>query len=54
MSKYRDLATASVKLDETFDIEDIYVIGEGKLINAAKDSFSFLYTCKYSEVLEAK
>lgn len=54
MSKYRDLATASVKLDETFDIEDIYIIGEGKLINSTKDSFSFLYTCKYSEVLEAK
>ena len=50
LSKYRDLSIASVKIDESFEIEDIYVVVEGKLHNAKEESFSALYSCKYSEL----
>lgn len=54
MSKYRDLAIASIKIDECYEIEDIYVVAEGKIHNGNKDSFSILYNCKYSELVNAE
>ena len=50
LSKYRDLSIANSKLDESFEVEDIFVVVEGKLNNATKDTFSALYSCKYSEL----
>ena len=50
LSKYRDLSIATSKLDESFDVEDIYIVVEGKLHNATKDTFNALYYCKYSEL----
>lgn len=52
LSKYRDLSIATAKFDESFEVEDIYVVVEGKLHNAKEDTFSSLYVCKYSEFID--
>lgn len=54
LSKYRDLSIATAKFDESFDVEEIYVVVEGKLHNATQDTFSSLYTCKYNEVADVE
>ena len=50
LSKYRDLSIAISKLDESFDVENIYIVVEGKLHNATQDTFSAVYSCKYSDL----
>lgn len=54
LSKYRDLSIATSKFDESFEVEDIYVVVEGKLHNATQDTFNALYSCKYSEFADVE
>ena len=54
LSKYRDLSIATAKFDESFEVEDIYVVVEGELHNATKDTFSSLFSCKYSELIKVE
>ncbi len=50
MSKHRDPSIANISIDESFDVEEIYVIAEGKLYNANQESFSIFFNCKFSEL----
>lgn len=50
MSRYRDFSIASIKFDESFEVEDIYVVIEGKLYNATTDKFEISFKCNYSEL----
>ena len=54
LSKYRDLSIATAKFDESFEVEDIYVVVEGELHNATKDTFSSVFSCKYSELTKVE
>lgn len=50
LSKYRAPSLLTYKVDEIFNLSEIYVIAEGKLHNSTKDSFSVVFAVKVEDL----
>lgn len=50
LSTYRALSITSCKIDETLNLEEIYIIVEGSIYNGTQDSFEALYKVKYNSL----
>lgn len=50
LSTYRALSITSCKIDESLNLEEIYIVVEGKIYNGTKNSFEALYKVKYESL----